>query len=173
MKHFPFLLFLFGVILTSCSSSKKITESESPIITPPANFDASAYKNPKDYGLDPKVKAEINKQPNSDYSEETDFKKAVIVGGMKKLQQNADYPRNALKYSIEGRVYTKIYIDEKGKLTNIEILKSPDESLSQSAIQALIKTNFEPAILKGKSVKSILLVSVLYQLYSQKIRIQT
>ncbi len=166
-------LIIISLLLVACSGSKNSADLGPSTITPPPGFDSTTYLDPINYGLDPEVKAEINKQAGDEYSEESDFRKAKIIGGLKKLQQNADYPRQALKYRVEGRVKSKIYVDENGKLTNIDILSSPNEALTTSAKRAIIKTNFKPATLKGNPVKSILLVNVLYQLYSQKLKIET
>lgn len=61
------------------------------------------------------------------------------------------YPPEAEKNGIEGQVLLRIYIDEYGKVRKVEVLKSPDESLSLSCIQTVMKTRFKPARIHGKN----------------------
>lgn len=54
-------------------------------------------------------------------------------GLFKYLSANIKYPENAKRRGKQGTVYTSFIIDEYGSVNNVEILKSPSESLSNEA----------------------------------------
>ena len=64
------------------------------------------------------------------------------------------YPEEARKDGIEGTVWVKILIDEKGNPQKAVILKSDAEVLNQATIDAAMKWKFKPAVLKGKPVEA-------------------
>lgn len=53
------------------------------------------------------------------------------------VMQNVKFPQIALENNIQGRVVLSFVIDTEGRLTNIEVLQSPDRSLSEEAIRVL------------------------------------
>lgn len=56
------------------------------------------------------------------------------------VQSNVNYPQIALENGIQGRVFLSFVIEKDGRLTNIQVLKSPDRSLSDEATRVLQKS---------------------------------
>ena len=56
------------------------------------------------------------------------------------VQQNVRFPQIALENGIQGRVVVTFVIEKDGRLTNIEVLQTPDRSLSDEAIRVLSKS---------------------------------
>lgn len=56
------------------------------------------------------------------------------------VQQNIRFPQIALENGIQGRVVLSFVIEKDGRLTNIQVLRSPDRSLSDEAIRVLSKS---------------------------------
>ena len=56
------------------------------------------------------------------------------------VQQNIRFPQIALESGIQGRVVLSFVIEKDGRLTNIQVLQSPDRSLSDEAIRVLSKS---------------------------------
>ena len=56
------------------------------------------------------------------------------------VQQNIRFPQIALENGIKGRVVLSFVIEKDGRLTNIQVLQSPDRSLSDEAIRVLSKS---------------------------------
>ncbi|MBE6182100.1 MAG: energy transducer TonB [Rikenellaceae bacterium] len=56
------------------------------------------------------------------------------------VQQNVKFPTIALENGIQGRVVLTFVIEKDGRLTNIQVLKTPDRSLSEEAIRVLNKS---------------------------------
>lgn len=65
------------------------------------------------------------------------------------------YPAFAQEAGIQGRVYVKLVIEKNGSITNVEVEKSPHESLSKKAIR-LVKSMplWNPGKLDGKYVRT-------------------
>ena len=55
------------------------------------------------------------------------------------VQQNVKFPTIALENGIQGRVVLSFVIEKDGRLTNIQVLQTPDRSLSEEAIRVLNK----------------------------------
>jgi protein TonB len=68
-----------------------------------------------------------------------------------KTQIKPKYPPDAKKKGINGKVYVKVYINEKGVASDAIILQGIPE-LNQSAIDAVKKAKYKPAKLEGKPV---------------------
>ena len=68
-----------------------------------------------------------------------------------KTQIRPKYPTEAKKKGIKGKVYVKVYINEKGIADDAIILQGIQE-LNQAAIDAVKKAKYKPAKLKGKPV---------------------
>lgn len=56
------------------------------------------------------------------------------------VQQNVKFPQIALENGIQGRVVLSFVIEKDGRLTNVEVLQTPDRSLSEEAIRVLNKS---------------------------------
>ena len=56
------------------------------------------------------------------------------------VQQNVKFPQIALENGIQGRVVLSFVIEKVGRLTNIQVLQTPDRSLSDEAIRVLSKS---------------------------------
>jgi len=78
-------------------------------------------------------------------------------GGMEKLYQfigeNIKYPELAEKQRIEGRVIVKFVVQKDGSIANVEVLKSPHESLSEEAIRVMqIMPKWIPGKVNGEFI---------------------
>ena len=56
------------------------------------------------------------------------------------VQSNVRFPQIALENGIQGRVTLTFVIERDGSLTNIQVLQTPDRSLSEEAIRVLNKS---------------------------------
>jgi TonB family protein len=94
-------------------------------------------------------------------------------GGMDKLLQfindNIQYPAEARKKGIQGRVTVQFIVDEDGHITEPNIVRSVDPFLDKEALR-IIKTlpQWKPGTLKGKAVKVKYTVPVTFRLDKTK-----
>lgn len=76
------------------------------------------------------------------------FEKAPTV--LKKV--DPDYPKEAMKDSLEGGVKVKVRVSAAGRVTYAKIAASDNVIFNDAALKAARKWLFTPAILKGKPV---------------------
>ncbi|MGC8765547.1 MAG: energy transducer TonB [Brevinematia bacterium] len=62
------------------------------------------------------------------------------------------YPEEARRLGVEGVVVLKIYIDEEGRVEEVEVIKSPNELLSVVSKKTLMNVKFKPAKAGGRFV---------------------
>ena len=62
------------------------------------------------------------------------------------------YPEAARQAGLEGTVWVKILVDEKGKVPKVEIVRSDAEIFNQPALEAAKQFVFTPALLNGEPV---------------------
>lgn len=65
---------------------------------------------------------------------------------------------------IEGTVYLKILVDEKGNVEKAKVEQGANEMLDNSALQAAKSAKFSPAMLKNKPVKVWVILPVAFKL---------
>lgn len=76
-----------------------------------------------------------------------------IKGGIKELYKYIQYPEIARKAGIEGRVFLEFIVDERGRVSNIKVLRSVGGGLDEAAISAVQKVKFTPGMQRGRPVK--------------------
>ena len=84
---------------------------------------------------DTKITTEVD---FAEFDENTEVIQQVEVANW--VQQNVKFPQIALENGIQGRVVLSFVIEKDGRLTNIQVLQTPDRSLSEEAIRVLSKS---------------------------------
>ena len=70
------------------------------------------------------------------------------------VMQHVKYPPIALENGIQGNVVVKFVVEKDGRLSNIQVLQSPDKTLSEAAIQVLQESpKWEPGKKSNKPVR--------------------
>ncbi|WP_353683809.1 energy transducer TonB [Thermodesulfovibrio sp. 3907-1M] len=62
------------------------------------------------------------------------------------------YPQIARRLGKEGKVVLRLTINEKGELLNVEVIEGAPYGFTESAVEAVKKSKFSPAIKNGKPV---------------------
>lgn len=83
---------------------------------------------------------------------------------MEAIQKKITYPEVAKRAGIQGRVFVKAFINEKGDVVRCEIIKGVHPALDSAAVEAVMKTKFTPGELKGKKVKAEIVVPIVFKL---------
>lgn len=73
------------------------------------------------------------------------------------------YPSAAKRRGITGVVKVEYVVDENGRVEQINIVDSPDRSLSNATIEVLERARFQPAEKSGRAVKVRMRAAVPYQ----------
>ena len=70
------------------------------------------------------------------------------------LEKNIKYPANAVKNKIQGRVIVQFTVDEKGRLSDIKVVKSVEPYLGAEAVRVVKSMpRWNPGMQNGKAVK--------------------
>lgn len=70
------------------------------------------------------------------------------------VQNNVKYPQIALENGIQGNVVIKFVVEKDGKLSNIQVLQTPDKTLADAAVQVLQKSpKWKPGKQRNKPVR--------------------
>jgi len=76
------------------------------------------------------------------------------IGGIQAIYKNIKtYPRAAENAGIEGKVYVLAFVNEKGTVDKVKVVKGLGGGCDEAAVKAVRKTKFTPAKSKGKAVK--------------------
>ena len=79
------------------------------------------------------------------------------------------YPQSAVEEGVQGRVLVYFVIDEKGKVTDVQVARSLDPRLDAEAVRVISASpDWKPGILHGKKVKSALSLYVEFRLERRK-----
>jgi len=86
------------------------------------------------------------------------------VGGIQGIMEKVVYPEEAKKNKVQGKVYVKAIINEKGDVEKVTIEKGENNLLEEAALKAIKATKFTPGELKGKKVKAEVVIPVMFKL---------
>lgn len=80
------------------------------------------------------------------------------------LQKSVVYPAFAKSNGIEGKVIVSAFVSKKGKVLKTVVDQTDDKSLTSSAVSAIKKAQFTPAMKNGKAVNCWVAIPILYKL---------
>lgn len=81
------------------------------------------------------------------------------------VQSRLTYPALAQENNIQGTVTVKFVVEKDGRLTNIQVLKSPDKTLSDEAVQVLAKSpKWVPARQRDMAVRFSYTMPIVFKL---------
>lgn len=76
-----------------------------------------------------------------------------IVGGLPALYDEIEYPKEAVRKDISGRVYLQVVVDENGRAQNPKVIRDIGGGCGDAAAEAITKVDFKPGKKAGKTVK--------------------
>ena len=81
------------------------------------------------------------------------------------VQSNVKYPQIALENGIQGNVVIKFVVEKDGKLSNIQVLQTPDKTLADAAVQVLQKSpKWKPGKQRNKPVRVTYTLPISFQI---------
>lgn len=98
------------------------------------------------------------KEGNIEVSDDVNVKTRLVK------RVNPVYPQEAKEQGITGAVKCRVRIEEDGKVGDVNVLESPHELLSQSAVDAIRQWEYEPPMRDGKAVAALCDVTINYKL---------
>ncbi len=89
----------------------------------------------------------------------------VPLGGYAAIQRNIIYPEIAQEAGIEGKVIIQAFVDKKGRVQEMSVLKGiPNTGLNEAAMDAIKKTRFKPAQQRDRPVGVYISIPVNFKL---------
>lgn len=76
-----------------------------------------------------------------------------LIGGLGSLQQQIKYPDRALRAGIEGRVYVRFIVDEKGEVENPHVIRGIGGGCDEEALRVVETAKFKPGLQRGRPVR--------------------
>lgn len=74
------------------------------------------------------------------------------------------YPEMAKKMSIEGDVFLRMIVEKDGRVSFVEILKSSNMILNESAVNAAKNLLFSPAMTRDIPVRCVITLPIIFRL---------
>lgn len=87
-----------------------------------------------------------------------------IIGGLSALYKEIEYPREAIRRGVEGRVFIQFIVDEQGNAVNPEIMRDIGAGCGEAAIRAIKNVRFTPGKQNGEVVKVRFSLPVTFQI---------
>ncbi len=84
-------------------------------------------------------------------------------GGIEKMQQNVNYPEQARREGIVGKVLVKAFINENGEVTRAEIVKGLGFGCDEEALWVVKSTRFRPGKKNSKTLKVQITIPVSFR----------
>ncbi len=86
------------------------------------------------------------------------------IGGIEGIQKRIKYPEIARRAGVTGRVYVKAYVNEKGEVVKVELVKGIGAGCDEAAMKAVKETRFKPGKQRGRPVKVQIVIPVYFKL---------
>ncbi len=87
-----------------------------------------------------------------------------LIGGLEGLQERVVYPPLAREAGIEGQVVVQFVVNEQGRVEDATVLRTPDDMLSEAALEAVRGSTFRPGQQRGAAVKVRFAVPITFRL---------
>jgi protein TonB len=87
-----------------------------------------------------------------------------LEGGMPELVKKIKYPEIAKRVNLEGKVYAMAFVDEKGNVDKVTIIKSLGGGCDEEVVRVLGVSKFKPGQHDGKPVKVKTTISVTFKI---------
>lgn len=91
-------------------------------------------------------------------------KPAAPADGLNGIYKKLVYPKFAMDSRTEGKVYLLLFINEKGDVDEVKLVKGIGAGCDEEAVKVLQKTKFTPAVQAGANVKSKLPLAISFKL---------
>ncbi len=86
------------------------------------------------------------------------------IGGLGAISKRLVYPELARTAHVEGKIYLVAYINEKGDVDEVKILKGLPAGCDDAAIKAIKETRFSPGKQNGSAVKVQLSIPITFKI---------
>lgn len=98
---------------------------------------------------------------------------AQFPGGVKALMEfintNIKYPADALKESIQGKVYVSFNVYTNGEIIDVKVIRGLYPSMNAEAIRVVkLMPNWIPGEIDGKPAKTLMRIPIVFSIAKKK-----
>jgi|WetSurMetagenome_2_1015567.scaffolds.fasta_scaffold285075_2 periplasmic protein TonB len=86
------------------------------------------------------------------------------VGGVDAIMKKINYPSAAQKIGIQGKVYVLIYINEKGEVDDVKVVKGIGAGCDEEAANTIKRSKFTPGMNNGVAVKTKFSLAITFKM---------
>lgn len=173
-----FMMLCLMTLMSACNGENSSDDSANTISSPDINPAASADETSKPVAVKKKGKAKVivNKQNGMKVEKGKDgiYTNAEVMpefpGGeqalSKYIENNIDYPQDAIDVNKEGTVRVSFVIDEKGNVVKPATEGTAlGDGLDEEAVKVINQLPaWKPGTVKGRPVKTRLMLPITFQL---------
>ena len=87
-----------------------------------------------------------------------------LIGGLASVQSKIEYPVEARRAGIEGRVVVEYIVDEQGRVIQPRVVRGIGGGCDEEAIRVVKLATFKPGKQRGKPVKVKMSMPILFRL---------
>jgi periplasmic protein TonB len=107
--------------------------------------------------------------PEEEEEPEEDFFTVVeqmpeLIGGLAELQSRIEYPEQARRAGIEGRVYVQFIVNEQGEVEDPQVIRGIGGGCDEEALRAVREAEFRPGMQRGRPVRVQYSLPIVFQL---------
>lgn len=112
------------------------------------------------------ISAKVSSNSNSPGEEYAAFADNMPepVGGLEGIYKLIEYPQTAIEAGVQGKVYLLTFVNEKGDVDDVKIVKGLGAGCDEAAINAVKQTKFKPGNSAGKDIKVKLSLQIQFKL---------
>jgi TonB family protein len=167
LQYFPFIwaTLIPVLILTSCGSTEKSDGRDRLIFSEQSTTTAadSPHFDPRYNSPEPFTHADtteprelVSYYPPQPY----------LIGGMSALQSSIQYPAEAKRKGIDGRVLVQFVVEKSGEIDSVRTLRGVHPLLNEEALRVVQQTKWKPAVEDGKPLRVQMALPVTFRLDS-------
>jgi protein TonB len=86
------------------------------------------------------------------------------VGGMESIYKHISYPEIAKKAGVSGKVYLLVYVNEKGGVDQVKIVRGLGAGCDEAAMDGVRAARFSPGKNNGSAVKVKLSLAIIFKI---------
>ncbi len=86
------------------------------------------------------------------------------VGGVDAIMKKITYPSTAQKNGVQGKVYVLVYINEKGEVDDVKVVKGIGAGCDEEAANTIRKSKFTPGMNNGVAVKTKFSLAITFKM---------
>jgi len=144
----------------------QIPPAPEPLFVEPKSLEIVEDQSKQDFSADI-TKTEPPKEVNNDIQEPAFFvaveEMPQPIGGLEEIQKRVVYPRIASVSGTEGKVIIQAIVDEKGRVSEAEVIKGIGYGCDEAALKAVLETQFTPGKQRGKPVKVRVTIPIVFK----------